>query len=51
MLRTTAEAKGEGLDPGKHVKDPSNLLLTVPERYFYVVPQCYMSMCIWSPAI
>ena len=38
MFRTTAEAENEGLDPGKQVKlpplSPSNLILTVPRRYF-----------------
>ena len=36
MFRTTAEAKGEDLDPVNMFKTPParNLLLTVPRRYF-----------------
>ena len=34
MFQTTAKAKGEVMDPVKLVKDPSNLLLTVPMLYF-----------------
>ena len=52
MFKTTVEADGEDLDPVKLVKASSNLLLTVPRRYF-----CYgssmllvMSVCIWSRA-
>ena len=30
-----AEAKGDGLDPVKHVQAPSTLLLIVPRRFFY----------------
>ena len=42
------EAKGEGLDPMKHVKLPTNLLLTVARRYFcYFFPRCNIYVCIY----
>ena len=55
MFRTTAEAKGEVLDPEKNMFKPSgNLLLTVPMRYFCCGPpmlHVVMSVCVWSSAI
>ena len=49
--------RGRGLDPVKQVKtpSPSNLLLTVPRRYFccgssmlHVMSVCACSSAIWS---
>ena len=53
----TAEGKGEGLDPVKRVlkkiSPPSNLLLTIPMRYFCCGSSVLhvMSVCIWSLAM
>ena len=34
MCRTSVEAKGKGLSPVKRFQAPSNILLTVPIRYY-----------------
>ena len=51
VFRTTVEAKGEGLDPAKHVYAPptSNLLLTVPRRLRFIsVTRCYVRACVYG---
>ena len=45
VYRITEEARGNGLDPVKHVTAPHNLLLTVPRRYLLWLPvftYCYV---------
>ena len=46
-------SRGRDLDPVKRVKNPSNLLLTVPRRYFCCCSSVLhvMSVCIWFLAI
>ena len=51
MFRTTAEVKAEGLDPVQLVYAPSNLLLTIPRRYFCCgssMLHVVMSVCVYG---
>ena len=48
MFQTTAEAKGDGLDPVKYgsaTHTPIILLLTFRGGTFVVVPRCYLNLC------
>ena len=47
MFGTTAKAEGELRVQQNMFKPPSNLLLTVPRRYFCVGPHFYMVVCPW----
>ena len=50
---TYSGSRGQGLDPVKRFQASSNLLLTVPRRYFCCGSSVLhiMSICIWSVAI